>query len=766
MSTQNADNVAITGGSINGTTIGASSPSTGAFTTLIGGGGSANYAQITGGATTKAVQFQTIGTDTNISQVFQPKGTGAIDLAAGSSGVNISNGGTVTAISRTAAGSGYTSVPSAVISAPTTAGGVQATFSPVMQVATSSLATAGSGYAVNNVLTVVGGTFTSAATFTVNTVDGSGAILTYSLTSSGAYTVLPTSPVSVTGGAGTSATFNLLTYTLAASGGTITNAGSGYVEQPTVTFSGGGGSGAAAYATVGSGTVVRSIGTTMSFYTPGGEQARIDDTYSGGTAVNYVRLRGRAAGAGPIVYVGGSDTNTTLNLASAGTGSVTIGTNSGGTTQMQIANTASAVNYVQVTGAATTSAPIISAQGSDANVTLQYVSKGTGQHIFATRGGTGQFRILDTASAVNYATVTGSAAGAAPVFSVAGTDTNISQVFQPKGTGAIDLAAGSSGVNISNGGTVTAITRTVQGSLYTSVPSLAISAPTTAGGVQATAAANLGATAVAIAGGGTGYTVGDTLTIVGGTGTAAQLTVGTVSSGVITAVSIAVQNGVYSVFPTSPVSVTGGTGSGATFNISGGILSTFTITNAGSGYVEQPTVTFSGGGGSGAAAYAAVGSGTVVRSLGSSLSFYTPGGEQFRVFDTGATADAYIAFKGATSTTGGTYITNTGTARDLYVSAGVAKSIRFFTNGEGIGEQLRVSPTASAVNYVQVTGAATTSAPIISAQGSDANIDLSLTPKGTGLVRFGTYTAGAPTATGYINIKTSDGTTYKLLVST
>ena len=49
---------------------------------------------------------------------------------------------------------------------------------------------------------------------------------------------------------------------------------------------------------------------------------------------------------------------------------------------------------------------------------------------------------------------------------------------------------------------------------------------------------------------------------------------------------------------------------------------------------------------------------------------------------------------------------------------------------------------------------------------ADTNIDLALTPKGTGLVRFGTYTAGAPTATGYISIKASDGTTYKVLVGT
>jgi hypothetical protein len=369
-------------------------------------------------------------------------------------------------------------------------------------------------------------------------------------------------------------------------------------------------------------------------------------------------------------------------------------------------------------------------------------------------------------------------------------------------------------VNISNGGTVTAITRTAAGSAYTTVPSLAISAPTTAGGVQATATANLGVLAATIVGGGIGYTAGDTLTIVGGTGTAAQLTVGTVSSGIIATVTVAAQNGVYSVFPTSPVSVTGGTGSGATFNISGGILSAFTITNAGSGYVEQPTVTFSGGGGSGAAAYATVGAGTRIRSIGATLDLYSPNAAiGLRVEDTGGTSSNYWRFRA-----GGGQLLATAEA---VISSGGSNSVRFLTNGIS-QEQLRVAHTASAVNYVQVTGAATGSGPIISTQGSDTNvdllfstkgtagshvfrtnstvrqfqinhvtsavnygvvtgsiagnavpftvagtdtdIDLALTPKGTGNVRFGTFTSSILTPTGFITIKDSGGTTRRILI--
>ena len=89
--------------------------------------------------------------------------------------------------------------------------------------------------------------------------------------------------------------------------------------------------------------------------------------------------------------------------------------------------------------------------------------------------------------------------------------------------------------------------------------------------------------------------------------------------------------------------------------------------------------------------------------------------------------------------------------------------IQFYTGGT---RQAQIAHTASAVNFLQLTGSIATSAPILSAQGTDTNIDLALTPKGTGLVRFGTYVAGALTATGYINIKAADGTTYKVLVST
>jgi hypothetical protein len=572
-----------------------------------------------------------------------------------------------------------------------------------------------------------------------------------------------------------------------------------------------------------------------------------------GTGLRLSELTGGTVNTGFGIFSGTSSQNTVytvpygtfansnMYLASKGSGNLFLGTNSNNssvaTTQTLISHTASAVNYVQATGGATTAAPVISSQGSDGNIALSFVSKGTARHNFFNNGATSsrQFAVGTSGitSAVNFLNVDGSVAGIALPMQAQGSDTNISMAFQPKGTGAIDLAAGSSGVNISNGGTVTAITRTNAGVGYTTAPTWSASAPTTAGGVTATGTTALLLYSPVINAGGTGYTVGNTLTLVGGTFTsAAQLTVTAVSSGVITAVSI-LGGGGYSATPTYPASVTGGSGSGATFTLSAGIA-TLAIGTAGSGYIEQPTVTFSGGGGSGAAAYATVGGVSVIRALGNSnpgniadsIQFRTPSGTAFSIQERTTNTANYLS---AIANPAGSppILRAAGSDGNIGINVGSVgtSAITFSTNTSGSNIQMQVSHTASAVNYVQVTGAATANPPVISAQGSDStiamifqakggqdhrffsnsgsaeqfrvlhtagtmvnqttatgsatgvapifgvrgtdtNIDLALTPKGTGLVRFGTYVAGALLATGYINIKAADGTTYKVLVST
>jgi hypothetical protein len=470
----------ITGGTINGTTVGATTPAAGTFTTLTAnttfqyGASSANYGEGTGGATTKAVEFKTLGSDTNVAYAIRTKGTGAIDLAAGSSGVNISNGGTVTAITRTATGSGYTSLPSVAITAPTTAGGVQATATCTLGTSSPTVTFGGTGYTVNDVLTLVGGTGT-AATLTVTSVS-SGVITAVTSASAGAYTVLPTSPVSVTGGTGSSATFTLVAgNTFVNSAFTITNAGSGYVEQPTVTFSGGGGSGAAAYATVGSFAVIKAIGSGTGVVTNQAFTFQTPNSITGGNPAFIIR---DAASFDSWYQMGPSSTqaflvakgnaNASAYLGASGSGSVRLTTNGDSITeQFRVSHTASAVNYVQVTGAATGSGnyTTISSQGSDAAVNLRLFVKGTGtldaQINSSTRwkinsdgsvdsgisasGGIG-FKAGITASQVNYFQTVGNVAGSAPILSAQGSDTDIDITLTPKGAGNVRFGTYTAGV--------------------------------------------------------------------------------------------------------------------------------------------------------------------------------------------------------------------------------------------------------------------------------------------------------------------------------
>jgi len=78
-------------------------------------------------------------------------------------------------------------------------------------VLSGAIATAGTGYSVNDIVTVVGGVYgQSPATFTVTSISAGGVVTGLSLTSPGAYTSTPSNPVSVTdSGSGSGLTLNL-----------------------------------------------------------------------------------------------------------------------------------------------------------------------------------------------------------------------------------------------------------------------------------------------------------------------------------------------------------------------------------------------------------------------------------------------------------------------------------------------------------------------------------------------------------------------------
>jgi hypothetical protein len=83
-----------------------------------------------------------------------------------------------------------------------------------------------------------------------------------------------------------------------------------------------------------------------------------------------------------------------------------------------------------------------------------------------------------------------------------------------------------------------------------------------------------------------------------------------------------------------------------------------------------------------------------------------------------------------------------------------------FIGDESGNEQIKFATTASAVNEISVTNAATGNAPALSATGGDSNVDLNLTPKGIGRIVLGAaaiqqtaekVTNSATAATGTVN---------------
>lgn len=167
------------------------------------------------------------------------------------------------------------------------------------------------------------------------------------------------------------------------------------------------------------------------FYTNGTIQFQLYHTNS---TVNYVAITGSPTGIGVGVTPSGADVNINNGMTSKGTGGISFSANSWGTPTLYISHTANGVNFAQFWAGTTGGGYTLSAQGADTNISPYYLAKGTGSHIFGATGGI-QFSIGNTASAVNYLAVTGGSAGNSPSESSLGTDTNISKSYYTKGTG-------------------------------------------------------------------------------------------------------------------------------------------------------------------------------------------------------------------------------------------------------------------------------------------------------------------------------------------
>ena len=166
------------------------------------------------------------------------------------------------------------------------------------------------------------------------------------------------------------------------------------------------------------------------------------------------------------------------------------------------------------------------------------------------------------------------------------------------------------GTNLIFIGSVGLIGITNSGTGYTTVPTVQISAPNNANGVNALATAVVSSgsiTSIVLTEAGTGYTSAPTVTITGGGGTNATAIAGIITFATGT-VSVTVTNGGsgYTNAANTTVTIAGGGGANAAAKaiLAGGQVTQVIMTNPGSGYTNASniTVTIAGGGGSNATA--------------------------------------------------------------------------------------------------------------------------------------------------------------------
>jgi hypothetical protein len=166
--------------------------------------------------------------------------------------------------------------------------------------------------------------------------------------------------------------------------------------------------------------------------------------YSAGTIVYVV-----AASTEPSIWPYSTATNVGTHISGQGTGGVTLDAGTGRVASF--AGVASSVNYLEFTPNIVNNAPLLTSAGSDAAISIGYVAKGSGSHLFTSGNG---FSLITAAAAssVNYVTVLGQAAGSHPIVAAAGSTTDLNLRLLPQGAGGVDIngpaTAGAAGASL------------------------------------------------------------------------------------------------------------------------------------------------------------------------------------------------------------------------------------------------------------------------------------------------------------------------------
>lgn len=120
----------------------------------------------------------------------------------------------------------------------------------------------------------------------------------------------------------------------------------------------------------------------------------------------------------------------------------------GGAAAIVVSAVASAANQLTVTGTASGGgAATLAASGSDTNVSLRIASKGSSP-VSVRPGGYTAATIYAAATTVNYFQINAAVAGSAPSISVVGSDTNVGLNLIPKGSGVVQAGGDPVGVKV------------------------------------------------------------------------------------------------------------------------------------------------------------------------------------------------------------------------------------------------------------------------------------------------------------------------------
>lgn len=168
------------------------------------------------------------------------------------------------------------------------------------------------------------------------------------------------------------------------------------------------------------------------------------DIFASSTSLAQVQTILGIPGGGPWAHAGANSDITSLGICtSISTGAaVALSLLTSGGKQVEIAHVASAVNYLSLRGSTAGNAPQINVFGTDTNVSLSLFSKGTGGFNFATGGGT-QVSILDTAAAVNSVQLRGGPTTIAPFINFTGSDATVAGTIFWKGSAALTFYSNS-----------------------------------------------------------------------------------------------------------------------------------------------------------------------------------------------------------------------------------------------------------------------------------------------------------------------------------